>query len=192
MQTTRTRVIAAAALLLAALTGCGPQEKNAGPQWKNAEAERAISKLGGTVARDDNAEGKPIILLNFTDKPRNVTVVDADLKVLRELTDLRYLSLTGTQVTDEGLKELRELKNLQKLSLANTQVTDEGLKELKELKNLQELGLGGTKVTDEGLKELKGLKNLELLTLDKTQVTDKGLKELKEALPNCHIDKTRH
>jgi Leucine-rich repeat (LRR) protein len=46
--------------------------------------------------------------------------------------DMIYLDLSGTQVTNEGLKELKDLKNLRVLSLLNTKVTDEGLKELKE------------------------------------------------------------
>src|SRR5207249_701618 len=112
-----------------------PEELPAKPpqdQADDAEAKavEAITKLGGTVTRDDKLPGKPVIAVN----------------------------LYGTKVTDAGLKELKHLKQLTSLNLAGTtQVTDAGLKELKELKQLTSLNLGGTKVTAAGLKELKDL-----------------------------------
>jgi hypothetical protein len=156
--------------------------KRSGLVWKRPEeeVERAIRKLGGWVSRDDKAEGKPIVGVSFALMPQNMKVVDADLKVLRELTNLKELCLGETQVTDEGLKKLKELKNLKELKLLGTKVTDEGLKELKELKNLRTLSLTGTQVTDKGLKELKELKNLTELWLGGTQVTDEWLKQLGE------------
>jgi hypothetical protein len=91
------------------------------------KAVEAVKKLGGKVMRDENAEGKPVILV-----------------------DLR-----GTDATDATLKELKQLKQLQTLDLFKTKVTDEGLKELKDLKSLRILYVNKTKVTDAGVQELK-------------------------------------
>jgi hypothetical protein len=178
-------VLFGALFIMAILDERAAHKQNPRPQQKNAEAARAISKLGGDYFRDGLAEGEPIVNVSFASEPRNVTVVDADLMVLRELTDLQTLDLTKTQVTDEGLKELRELKNLRTLYLEGTKVTDKGLKELKELTNLTDLRLNKTQVTGEGLKELK---NLEELDLYNAQITDEGLKELKELK---HLERLR-
>jgi RNA polymerase sigma factor (sigma-70 family) len=105
---------------------------------------------------------------------------DAGLKELKDLKNLTLLDLYDTQVTDAGLKELKELKNLTSLNLRFSKVTDAGLKELKDLKNLTSLVFGPTEVTEEGLKALKDLKNLTWLELSFTKVTGAGLKELKE------------
>jgi hypothetical protein len=91
------------------------------------KAVEAIKKLGGKVMRDENAEGRPVILV-----------------------DLR-----GTNTTDAALMELKQLKKLQTLDLFNTKITDEGLKELKELKSLRILYVNKTKVTDAAVLELK-------------------------------------
>jgi hypothetical protein len=58
-------------------------------------------------------------------------------------------------VTDAGLKELKDLQQLRSLSLGDTQVTDAGLKELKGLKRLFLLYLANTRVTDAGVADLK-------------------------------------
>ena len=58
-----------------------------------------VEKLGGKVARDDKAPGKPVI----------------------------QVDLNSTNVTGAGLKELANLKNLTTLNLGGTEVTDAGL-----------------------------------------------------------------
>jgi hypothetical protein len=93
---------------------------------KEALAVKVIEKLGGTFTRGTGANGQ---------------IVEVDMR--------------GTQVTDADLKEVRELSNLQMLYLGNTRVTDAGLKELKNLKNLGFLGLMGVKITAPAVKELQ-------------------------------------
>ena len=95
---------------------------------------------------------------------------DADLIRLKELKDLRRLSLDHTQVTDAGLTHLKPLV-LNWLSLHSTKVTDVGLVHLKELDALGGLGLFDTQVTDVGLahlKDIKFLKHLKELGLEST------------------------
>ena len=88
---------------------------------------------------------------------------------------------------DADIKHIKCLTNLTWLSLVNTDVTDAGLAHLKGLTKLQTLGLDLTQVTDAGLVHLKGLTNLRNLALQRTQVTDSGVKKLQKALPNCDI-----
>ncbi len=93
---------------------------------KEAQAVKVVEKLGGTLTRNPGPNGQ---------------IVEVDLR--------------GTQVKDADLKAIRELSNLHTLYLGNTRVTDAGLKELKDLKNLGFLGLMGVKVTAPAVKELQ-------------------------------------
>src|SRR5215471_16010582 len=72
-----------------------------------AAALKMIEKLGGRVTRDAKIAGKPVVRVNL---PLS-KVTDADLKELKELKSLQYLSLSFTKVTDAGLKELKELNS---------------------------------------------------------------------------------
>ena len=58
-------------------------------------------------------------------------MTDAGLEHLNELTNLRTLLLSVTQVTDGGLMRLKGLTKLQRLYLNDTQVTDAGVNDLK-------------------------------------------------------------
>jgi internalin A len=144
-----------------------------------------VAEMGGKVARDEKAPGKPVVAVDLEGTP----VTDAGLKKLATLKNLSTPSLLRTHVTDAGLKELATLINLTALRLDGTAVTGAGLKELAALKNLSTLKLHGTEVTDTDLKELATLKNLTTLRLRGTGVTDVGLKELQKALPKCKIEK---
>src|SRR5262249_54117711 len=74
---------------------------------------KAIEKLGGTVTRDDEIAGKPVVGVDLG----GTKITDADLKGLKELKALQTLVLRRTEVTDTGMKELKELKSLQTLNL---------------------------------------------------------------------------
>jgi serine/threonine protein kinase/Leucine-rich repeat (LRR) protein len=105
---------------------------------------------------------------------------DAGLEHLKTLNNLTYLNLTGTQVKDDGLIHLKGLTNLASLSLGNTAVSDDGLVHLKGLTKLTVLGLGGTRVSDAGVGHLKGLKRLTELGLGCPRLTDLGIKPVAE------------
>jgi hypothetical protein len=57
--------------------------------------------------------------------------VDDDLKVLRQLTTLGFLSLNRTQITDAGLAHLQGMRSLSGLFVVGTGVTEEGIAALK-------------------------------------------------------------
>ena len=63
-----------------------------------------VEKLGGTVGRNVQAPGKPVLTVSLRLKP----VTDAGLKELAPLKNLTWLNLRETKVTDAGLKELQK------------------------------------------------------------------------------------
>ena len=194
--------------LLAALLGCGRRsgETAKPPNQEQAAAIAEIQRLGGKVTFDEEAPGKPVSGVDFSDthiddgavkvvegltELKSLTlahtqVTDAGLKHIEGLTKLRSLLLHDTRVTDAGMEHIKALVHLQYLILDDTQVTDASLKQIGGLMELRHLGLDNTRISDEGLKQLRGLKALWGLNIVGTQVTPTGRKELKQALPNLH------
>jgi len=80
------------------------------------------------------------------------------------------------------------MRQLRWLSLSRTQVSDAGLAQnVKALSQLQWLNLSDTEVTDAGVIHLEGLMQLEVLGLRNTKISDTGVEILRQALPNCEI-----
>ena len=101
-------------------------------------------------------------------------MVDVDLKLIGELTNLQKLTLECNQITKiEGLDKLTKL---QELDLAyNLYITE--IKGLNKLTNLQVLNLDYNKITE--IKGLNKLTNLEILNLDYNKITEtQGLDKL--------------
>jgi internalin A len=152
-----------------------------------SHAVQVIKKLGGSVAIDEKAPGKPVVAVSFA----STDLTDDGLKEiagsLAALKGLKSLDLYATEVTDAGLKQLAGLSGLQVLRLSATKITDAGMKHLKELKNLRELNLNVTKITDKGVNELATLKSLRRLLLLGSDVSDKGFTAIRQALPDCEV-----
>lgn len=137
----------------------------------------------------------------------NTSVTAGGIKHLVELTKLRWLDLTATNVDDQAFSQLAGLEQLEHLVLERTKisdrsmpviakfrkleildltscdVTDDGLRQLTPLTGLKELWLAGTRITDAGLQHLRGLNKLETLDVNGTGVTIEGYRRLKDALP---------
>lgn len=155
-------------------------------QETEAERERSlalIKKLGGSYQADQNAPGKPIVMLDLSGTP----ATDADVALLKGLTRLRALNLNLTKITDAGLLHLMGMTHLEELGLGLTAVGDVGMARLKTLAKLQRMDLRRTKLTDVGLAHLKVLKELQVLDVDGTQVTDAGVKDFQKALPKADV-----
>lgn len=148
-------------------------------------AAEKIRQIGGKVERDDQAEDKPVAVVNFA----TTQAADADLELVKGFPGLRKLTLNNTKVTDAGLDHLKGLEALEKLYLVDTAITDAGLDRLKDMEGLRILSLVGTQVTDAGLDHLKDMEGLQEVYLYGTKVTDEGVKALKEARPNLRIDR---
>jgi len=114
----------AGAVLLLSLLATAPVRGDEAEE----KAVKAVEKLGGKVKRDDKADGKPVVSVDFAG---NGLVTDAAMKNVKGLKNLRELNLSGTKITDTGLEELKELKNLRELILDGTRVTDAGVEDLK-------------------------------------------------------------
>jgi Leucine-rich repeat (LRR) protein len=102
-----------------------------------------------------------------------------DIQPLAQLTKLRALNLTESNITDAGLKGVTGMSALENLRLWNTKITDMGGRELRQVRTLRTLDLSFTQVTDEGLKDLAALEQLEELKLQGSRVSDGGVAELK-------------
>ncbi len=150
----------------------------------------SLKKLGWRPMEKTNLiwdNGGRISSIDIFAPSRDVDVTDAWLAPLKGMTELRMLSLTGTQLTDAGLVHLRRLANLRELRLQNTRIGDAGLAHLSGLTKLEWLELTGTQVSNAGLIHLEGLTNLKSLFLDSTRVTKEGAEKLKRVLPNTKV-----
>jgi hypothetical protein len=74
---------------------------------------------------------------------------------LNFLPSLREIAIIQSQVGDELCEYLRDLKNLRNISLHGTLVTDFGIAQLGVLQNLEMLIVGDTAVTQHGRDALK-------------------------------------
>ena len=139
----------------------------AGGQDRGLEhAREAINSLGGTVVREEDGAGNRVIRVDLTSS----LATDNDMRILREIPDLRELILWGSKITDRGLAilaGLKELRGLQSLDLSFTEIGDEGLGHLAGFPRLRILHLNGARgVTDAGMSHLKPLAKLQALLID--------------------------
>ena len=169
------------------------------PDREEAAAIDEIQKLGGKVTIDEDAPGKPVRAVDFSDTQisddalrslkylkglealilAHTKVTDAGMEHITALVNLRMLDVGDTKVSDDGMKVIGGLPELRTLCVDNTQITDDGLKYLNALVNLTILYVGDTQVSDDGMKLIGGLPELLILRVDNTQITDEGLKYLK-------------
>jgi hypothetical protein len=163
-------------LLLSPIAGC---------QQQTAEEQAAadIERLGGSVRKDGQLPGMPVITVSLVQS----RVSDGELTVLKRFPQLRNLDLRNTKITDKGLEHLEGLTKLQELRLDWTPITDDGLIHLEDLKELRKLSLNNTRIGDTGLVSLQKLTNLEQVSLRGTQVTQKYVERLREALPKADV-----
>src|SRR5260221_3355990 len=124
---------------------------------------------------------------------------DEGLNEIKDLTNLRELSLRQSNITgqalgpfrrlraldatlskfnDQGMRSLEAMQDLRRLRLGDTNITDAGLAAIANLKNLEDLDLHGTAITDAGLAIVASLTGLKKLNLMGTDVTDAGIEKL--------------
>ena len=85
------------------------------------------------------------------------------------------------------MDRLRDLPQLRELSLTGMKLTDPLAKNLTASPKLEKLSLAGSLLTDIGARHLEALTGLTTLDLRKTRVTAEGIDALKKALPKCEI-----
>ena len=190
--------------LFGTMIGTGVAQQEASPEagsGPDPAVVKRVEELGGKVTRlAQNDEGLDVSfhLGRNRDGIRQFEAsesggakppaLDAELSVLKDLKNVQWLNLAGTDVTDKGLQQLTDLTSLTRLHLEKTAVSDAGLEHLKGLENLTYLNLYQTAVTDAGLDHLRSLKTLKNLYLWQTEVTPAGVGKLQESLPDCAIN----
>lgn len=97
-----------------------------------------------------------------------------DFRHLKQLTQLRELSLWQTTITDKHLEPIGELASLEVLRLYRQTISDDGLAHLRRLTRLKELNLAGSNITDAGLEHLRAMARLEVLDLSSDRFTGAG------------------
>jgi hypothetical protein len=121
---------------------------------------------------------------------RKLTLGKSEMTLTRvsaigKCTELRALYLSGCGLTDTNLVGLKTLTLLESLDISdNPQVTDKGMATVKMLERLQILYLGKTGLTDKGLMELKPLEGLRTLNVVGTKVTGDAAEAFADEMPN--------
>ncbi len=192
------RSITMAVWISLAMVGSAAAQQEGGP---DSAIVQKVEQLGGKVMKiaqnDDGLEvyfhlGRNHDGLRQFETPKpgaaKPPALDGELGILKDVPNLVWLHLGGTDVTDEGLPHLAGLNSLTRLHLERTKVSDAGLANLKDLQNLAYINLYQTGISDAGLAHLEGLKGLKNLYLWQTKVTKAGVDKLQKALPDCNID----
>jgi Leucine-rich repeat (LRR) protein len=151
-------------------------------------ALKSLSLVGTNVTDEKLADlvvshetNEPLDLTSL-DLSRSARLSDGSLDIIKKMTGLETLNLSGTKITDQGLGQLKDLKQLQSLKLSsNPMITEASIPQLCALPNLRSLDLSGNaQLADGSLDALKEIPSLETLNLSGTKITDQGLGKLKD------------
>jgi hypothetical protein len=167
---------------------------------KERAAVKAITKLGGNVVYDYQAEKGaappgPKFLRDWLGEDFFTDIASVQIHAQDAGRDSEWLipveevTLKDSHFIETGLAYLKSLPNLRTLSLSGKRITDNELTRLSGLIKLKTLSLAGADVGDAGLAKLKCLSALESLNVRKTRVSDAGVIELQKELPNCKISR---
>ncbi len=130
--------------------------------------------------------GLQTLWLGVNDINHRIRITDAGLAHLKDLQDLRTLSLNQTQVTGRGLAHLGHMKALHTLELLGLPIADDDLKSLRALPALRTLDLRYTLITDAGVPDLTAMQ-FDKLLVQGTKMTKVGHAALFAAFPKCHF-----
>ncbi len=98
---------------------------------------------------------------------------------LKQFTNLKSASFSGSDLNDEGLSFLSNFIQIENLDLQETDITNDGIKYLKKLKNLNYLRLkGNTQLTNECIPHLTEIESLLNLQIQETSINQEGLEKL--------------
>jgi len=106
---------------------------------------------------------------------------------LSKLSNLKHLSVNGTNISHDGMKDLSTLQYLVELHIVHTNTTDACISYLTNLTLLHKLVLDSNPITDDGLLRLHSFSELRELSMYQCQrVTDIGISHLTK-IPNLKI-----
>jgi internalin A len=117
-----------------------------------------------------------------------IKITDLGLAKLARLKKLRYLDVSGAQLTPAGLKVLESLPRLERLSLWNcTGLDDSAASALAAIPSLTNLDLSYTSVGDSTLGKLASLPRLKYLYLTDTKVTPAAVQGFRKDKPASFV-----
>jgi len=111
----------------------------------------SIEQFKSEQLKDLLAVKDQVVSLNLDRMP----VVDEDLKTISQLTRLRRLYLSFTNITGATLHNLSALKQLKILSLSGTKIKSDGLRSLVNLPQLSQVYVWNTAIQPEEFSNLK-------------------------------------
>jgi hypothetical protein len=121
-------------------------------------------------------------------------LTDDSLASISRSTNLESLALTPDQqfdkqlFTNRGLELLGQMTQLKKLDLTNSNITDDGLRHVSLMRELEILSIQSTGITDAGLVHLESLPKLTRLWTSNSKITKVGLERLQEKLPYLKLE----
>jgi hypothetical protein len=111
---------------------------------------------------------------------------DEAYDVLGTCINLRWLDITGTELSKQRAIKLQRLDLLSELFLCASSIQPGALKMLGQLESLKELDLSSSSIENNQLAELKSLPSLQVLWIANTRIGDTGLLSLAK-LPNLKV-----
>lgn len=117
---------------------CGSGLPMPGPVWaRRLLGDSYFAKPRGCIIYDYQGSVEHLRWLNYLPSLQDIAIVQSKVgdevcEYLRDLGNLRNISLHGTLVTDFGIARLGELQNLELLIVGDTAVTQHGRNALKQ------------------------------------------------------------
>lgn len=134
----------------------------------------------------------PIVLPRGTDaisptRRLTVAILESIARAHNESKVVKSIDLAYLAVNDSDLPQLKELPELEYLGLDGTEVTDDGIQDIAKLTTLQQLSLNGTTIGDAALKSIAGLPNLKRLFVRESNVTKPGCVSFRAVRPDIKV-----
>jgi len=134
----------------------------------------------------DNGIGQ-LKALNLESVTLPEQISNSTIKVISNVSSLKRLDLSRTNITSDGLEPLAHLEGLQELYLNDTPINDASIVHLARLPSLKILYLTGTKVSDAAVPYFENMRSLEHLELRDTGVTEIGVARIRASLTSCAV-----
>lgn len=120
----------------------------------------------------DDLLGLSFKRLGFMDSCDNI------MGPISRLTGLKWLDLTGCELSDNSCKQLKTLKKLRILHIWMANVTGTFLSELKDAKDLELLDIGQNPLRPEVFKLFSQFPKLKLLNVSRSRLSDAQMSEI--------------
>ncbi len=141
---------------------------------KTAVDDEGLAQLAGLLHLETLAVGEGSLVGSAALDAVFSPITDEGLRHLTALRRLQTLRLNQSRITGRGFSELKDLVDLRELSLRECQIDEAGLKAIAGLKGLEVLDVSANEITDEGLKTLLALPHLRRVIAIGTGVTPAG------------------